>query len=580
MSVEKKWLVKSSDSIQGPFEFDSVVESIFTGDIHLLDEIKGPFERWRPIKDHSLFAAAIEKLKATTYQQRENTVTATVELSKTHELTRSQTISVTNQNENTLTPTDKVGEDGGQEGTQVYQPQSSQPGPGPQPINNSMGYGQPNQSKRFPTVFFASFLLIVIGVATYLVYEFKQTRLIEQKISAYDQLTDVAIDSLKVGEYQKALKNFTMAYNISPQDANLLLEMAPLSIQFDGQFDQTQAMLENMLVSHHQKSIIRLARNIIGLSYSYRQQFAEALASYDQALEISADYFPAQLNKAFVLMKLGRYDQAVRLMKKVVIDNPDEPIAHYFYIRSLAEKGIASKDPAILKETLSVSDQYAQKFADFRQEVLFLIAIVHSQLEATPERMMKLIDNFMKVDLELTKLHVHDSHVDFQSFNWLDFFQYCNQLEQGLPDYNMKMLKGFCYLKVNRPLDAKRIFEELMSQKNNDGILQALYSSTLLSLKDVSQAKNALGFINQIDLKQPVVETILRGCLKAGDLACGEAIFRGKHAKYISLLYSHWGNSEIHFAKDRKKAKTSVVLGLQISPNFAPLLKLKRKFDK
>ena len=84
-----------------------------------------------------------------------------------------------------------------------------------------------------------------------------------------------------------------------------------------------------------------------------------------------------------------------------------------------------------------------------------------------------------------------------------------------------------------------------MSRNNDDGILQALYSSTLLSLKDVSQAKNALGFINQINQKQPVVETILRGCLKAEDLACGEAIFRGRHAKHISLLYSHWGNAEV-----------------------------------
>ena len=104
--TEKKWLVKSSDTIQGPLEFDVVVENIFTGDIHLLDEIKGPFERWRPIKDHSLFAAAIEKLKATTYQQRENTVTEAIDLgTKTHEITQSKTLTLTQNKEETLTPT-------------------------------------------------------------------------------------------------------------------------------------------------------------------------------------------------------------------------------------------------------------------------------------------------------------------------------------------------------------------------------------------------------------------------------------------------------------------------------------------
>ena len=208
-----------------------------------------------------------------------------------------------------------------------------------------------------------------------------------------------------------------------------------------------------------------------------------------------------------------------------------------------------------------------------------MIAVVHAKLEATPEQLQGHITRFLQVDIDLTKLHVHNTLIDFQSFNWIDYFnKHCKVFDAGLDDYHKKMLQGFCLLKVNRPLESKKIFEELMSQNNDDGVLQALYASTLLMLNNISQAKNALGFINQIEKKKPVVETILRGCLKAGDLNCGEAIFRGRHAKHISLLYSHWGNSEVNFAKNRRKAKSSVVLGLEISPNFAPLLKIKRKF--
>ncbi len=574
MSPEKKWLVKSSDSIQGPLEFDVVVENIFTGDIHLLDEIKGPFERWRPIKDHSLFAAAIEKLKATTYQTRENTMTATVDLAtKTIEHTNSETISITNKlGEASVTPrTDEtaIPPDDQQVMDEFSQHQKGIP---------HVAVGRASTSRRFPMSFLVAFLMIVMGAASYLVYEYKQTRLIEQKTSAYAQLTDIAIDSLKVGEYQKALKNFRMAHNINSTDPNLLIEMSPLLIQFGGQFSQTHALLESMLLQNRQKNLVKKARNIIGLSFSYREQFGEALASYDQALQMDDQYQEAHLNKAYVLIKLGRYEEAVSLMAEVVSENPDDAIAHYFYIRSLAEKGLGMKDELSLKEALSVSDQYSQRFADFRQEVLFLIAVVNHALGAPPEKMKELINNFLKVDLELTKLHVHDPSVDFQSFNWLDYMKYCQNMESGLEEYQAQMLRAFCLLKANQPVEAKKIFEGLMSTNNNDGILQALYASTLLGLNDVSQAKNALGFINQIEDKKPVVETILRGCLRAGDLKCGEAIFKGRHAKHISLLYSHWGNSEINFAKDRRKTKSSVVLGLQISPNFAPLLKIKRKF--
>jgi tetratricopeptide (TPR) repeat protein len=597
MGTDKKWLVKSSDAIQGPLEFDVVVENIFTGDIHLLDEIKGPFERWRPIKDHSLFAAAIEKLKATTYSQRENTVTATVDLgTKTHELTRSETVSITNKLEPSATPTDSSSQissrQEGTEGTVVYQPAVAGTYGGeasPETVNPKAKTWVPPQgvpgrqrasSRRFPTAFIFSFLLIVFMGVAYLMVEFNQSRLIEQKVSAYDQMTNIAVESLRVGEYRKALRNFTQAFNISPKDPNLVLEMAPLTIQFDGQFEQTQAMLESLLLSNKQKQINKLARNSIGLSYSYRGQFNESLASYNQALSLDPNYLPSLLNKGFALLKLQRYEEAMQLMREVVGDYPEDPMAHYLYIRSLAEKGIADNDEAALKEALSVSGNFATEFFDFRQEVMFLIAMVNEKLGVSGDDLQQYVNNVMRIDLELTKLHVHSAHVDFQSFNWLDFFNYCKILGQPLQEYNQKLLQGFCFLKVNRPLDAKKIFEELLSQNSNDGILQALYASTSLMLNDVSQAKNALGFINQIELKQPVVETILRGCLSAGDLSCGEAIFKGQHAKHLSPLYFRWGESEVSMEKDRKKAKRSIALGLQNSPGFAPLMKLQKKIGQ
>ncbi len=575
MIKEKKWLVKSSDSILGPYEFDTVVENIFNGEVHLLDEIKGPLERWRPIKDHSLFAAAIEKLKATTYQQREETMTGTLDLgTKTQELTRTQTVSVGQA--------DSDSESGGDDS--LGRPQPSLPEyPGDRTqrggfLPQERGLPLSRKKSRFSSTFFISFLVLVIGGASYLVLEFKQKRMIEQKISAYDQLTDVALDALKVGEYQKALQNFTTASNISPTDPNLLLEMSPLSIQFDGQFDQAQVSLEKLVATTRHKSVKKMAQNIIGLSFAYRQRYAEALVSYDSALQSDDQFLPARLNKAQVLMKLKKYDEAVALMRQVVSEHPDEAVAHYFYVRSLSEQGLNQNNEKVLKEALSVTDQYAQKFSDFRQEVLFLVAVINAQLGGPAENITVMVNNFLRVDFELTRLHVHDTLIDFQSFNWVDYYPLCKKLNSKLTEYSQKMLDGFCLLKVGRTLDAKKIFENLLSQKNDDGVLQALYASTLLKLNDVSQAKNALGFVDQVDQKQPMVETILRGCLIASDLNCAQAIFRGKHAKRISLLYSHWGNSELMYEKDRGSSQRSVHLGLGISPNFAPLLKLRRNF--
>lgn len=573
MSTDYRWLVKSSDLILGPYEFDQVVESIFNGEIHLLDEIKGPFERWRPIKDHSLFAAAIEKLKATTYSQRENTITATVDLgTQTHDLTRSQTGSQTQ--ELTKTPTMTSGSTQGtefpvedSEERPIYQPQVNGGGVVKAPPRKPKTYG----------AFLMSFLLLLVAGAGYLIYEFQQTKLIEQKISAYDQLTDNAILHLKTGEYQKALKNFAMAYNISPNDPNLILEMAPLSVQFDGQFSQVELMVNGLLANQYKKDYTKRGKNIIGLTYSYRTKFQEALAMYDEVISVDRQFLPPKINKAFVLLKLKRPKDAVELMRTVVTEFPDEAIAHYLYIRSLVELGMKSQNKAYYQEALSVSRQFSRNFSDLKQEVSFLIALAKMKLQVTGDELERLVKNFLRVDIELTNLHVHDTLMDFQSFNWVDYIPHCKSMMGQLSEYSAKLVEGFCFLKINRTIEAKKIFEGLLSEQDKDGVLQALYASSLLKLEELSQAKNTLGFISQVDQKQAVVETILRGCLNKNDLSCGEAIFRGRHAKHISLLYSHWGNSEIHVEKDRKRAKSSIQLGLEISPNFAPLLKLKRQ---
>ncbi len=571
MGVDKKWLIKSSDNIIGPVEFDFVVNNIFNGEIHLLDEIKGPFERWRPIKDHSLFAAAIEKLKASTYQSRgEHTMTATVDLhTKTDQLT--QTVSEFDNDTGTLTPAAPLDTKHQEE---EYKENVFRPAEAPHYSHPLERQDKPKGSS--PLVFLLAFLMIVGGGAAYLVYDFNQSKLVEQKISAFDQLTDAGMKNLKIGEYEKALKNFSQAYNISPKDSNLLIEMSPLAVQFGGQFYQVQTNIENMLAHNRQKTINKIGHNIVGLSYSYRGKYVEALASYDESLAFDKDFMPAQLNKSFALIKLGKYEQAFSLMRGVVGYNRDKAIAHYFYLRTLLELGLQKNDPVVLNEVLSVADQFSQRFYDFKQEVAFLVAVAQSHLQKDPKETLESVKNFLKIDFELTNLHVHDSLIDFQSFNWIDFIPHCKNVTTSLGEYERKLVDAFCLLKIRRTIEAKNLFEELLLQNSRDGILQALYASSLLKLDELSQAKNSLGLLPQLDQETPLVETILRGCLVSLDSNCGRTIFKSESSKRLSLLYSHWGNAVINENNNIGEARSSIREGLKISPNFTPLLKLQR----
>ncbi len=577
MDSDKKWLVKSSDLITGPFEFNQVVDNIFSGDVHLLDEIKGPFERWRVIKDDSLFAAAIERLKATTYSKREQTVTGTLDIgTKTHELTKTHTLTTGDEQSQTPPvneqapkpwPHQKNEEKTMVQGRSVKSPLSN---PAPYPV-------RPVQdSTRSLSVFFISFLLFALAGGAFLVYESSlQANKPMDRTQTAEQLSDEAIGYLKTGEYQKALSNFILAYNLSGQDPNIVLEMAPLSVQFDGQFSHVELMVENLLATRYKKDFMKRGRNIVGLTHSYRGRYRDAIKSYEESLEVDGEYFPAMANQAYSAMKMGDPEKATQIMKKAQISHGDNPIAHYLYIRSLIETGLKTGSKNLFEEALSVSQQYDQKFSDLKQEVFFLKSIARKEMGASRKEIEIAVKNFLRVDSELTTLHVHNVHIDFQSFNWIDFAPHCNGLRDSLDVYLSALLEGFCFLKSNRVLEAKKVFENQLAEHNNDGILQGLYAASLLKLEELSQAKNVLGFINQIDDKQPVVETILRGCLVAHDYNCASAVFKGRHSQHISLLYSHWGNSAIHKVSNPSLAKSSIDLGLEVSPHFAPLLKLK-----
>jgi tetratricopeptide (TPR) repeat protein len=64
-----------------------------------------------------------------------------------------------------------------------------------------------------------------------------------------------------------------------------------------------------------------------GTDYAHLNQYTNAIASFDKALEISPDLFEAWYNRGIELGKLGRYDEAIASYDKALGINPDNPDA-------------------------------------------------------------------------------------------------------------------------------------------------------------------------------------------------------------------------------------------------------------
>ncbi|MCA2619089.1 MAG: tetratricopeptide repeat protein, partial [Microcystis sp. M040S2] len=89
-----------------------------------------------------------------------------------------------------------------------------------------------------------------------------------------------------------------------------------------------------------------------GLIHAMGKEYKQAIASYDQALEIKPDYHDAWTNRGFELHNLGRYEEAIASYDQALEFKPDDHYAWYgrgFALGNLGryEEAIASYDQAL-----------------------------------------------------------------------------------------------------------------------------------------------------------------------------------------------------------------------------------------
>ncbi len=75
ISVQRKWLIKSSTKIVGPFTIDELIVELGAKNVSLIDEIRDPQTRWKFIREHPLLEEVVRRLRELQAQQSEDTGT-------------------------------------------------------------------------------------------------------------------------------------------------------------------------------------------------------------------------------------------------------------------------------------------------------------------------------------------------------------------------------------------------------------------------------------------------------------------------------------------------------------------------
>lgn len=138
----------------------------------------------------------------------------------------------------------------------------------------------------------------------------------------------------------------------------------------DDDWDAAQEGAELLAEGQHDAAIAELlavldrqprnayAYYFLGSAYYEKEQYAQAMKAYVEALAIAPDYLGAMVNLGHALRMLGRYGEAIRMGKQILAREPGDADALYLIGVSHFSRG----DDAVAHE-------YLQRFLDSNPEL-------------------------------------------------------------------------------------------------------------------------------------------------------------------------------------------------------------------
>jgi tetratricopeptide (TPR) repeat protein len=129
----------------------------------------------------------------------------------------------------------------------------------------------------------------------------------------------------------------------------------------------------------------------LGNAFSQKGRIDDAIAQFQQALQIRPDYTEAQVDIGNILLQTGRVDEAIASYQSALQISPDSAVAHCNLGNALRQKGKEGDAMAEFQKTLQIEPGYAPAYVDIGNILLQngqvdeAIASYQSALQISPD---------------------------------------------------------------------------------------------------------------------------------------------------------------------------------------------------
>ncbi len=498
--IEKKFLIRSSGQILGPFDKNEVIDLIKRGNISIFDEVAEPFNIWWYLQDHQDFKEAVQSMDfqarltnfITQFSDKFSTISrAKKTLDKTVTHTETQSLDQKSQNIDSYEK---------QSAQEVKFKVVDQP-----KVVKSKAYEKYTSQKdseeivrkKVGLIVKISWQVIVVFallVGGYIVYKEIVAPIQKKQELIYALRTD-GLRFYKAGNYKKALFYFEEAYSkdlLKPEEKLLL---ASLFIQED------KLQKAELIVNELPRDSLLKDKNwflLNGLISFFQKDFTGAEANFNRALNQREKL--SLVNLSILKWKTKNHQKSLAYLDQLIKMAYDRDIVSYLKALNF----LSQNQTGVLIDYISrelAFDQNHPLIKEYQQEFYFMLAYSYMK-EQKLEEFKQAVYNLLNTDPFFYKEYHYSSFTVVKALNWNYFYPYCKSIFESDPQSNLlNALYGFCYLKTGNFKQGTRYIEQARNREPDDAFFLSLYAYLLMLKADIVEMDQVLDLIDYSNLK-------------------------------------------------------------------------------
>ena len=472
---EKKWLVRSSNIILGPYTKPEIKVLLKQSALVVHDEVTAPCTFWRALKDHPEFQDIVTSFRSknplshlvtslsgkltSTFTASDPTKSLTEEITDTLE-SKQDTQPLMKETRTQKIPFSP-------EETAQPSPPALEKSPPPRPRQKQASPEQ--KAKKTSFVFWFAGALVLAGVSGYAVFQEVLRRKAEKTRSfSGDIIREAALSAYKAGNYEEALQNFSAGLEENLLGTEEKLLMISLLLQ-QNRSAEAEGLLESVPENERTDTRFPLVQGLLAL---HEKRFPLAEKLFAEA-EIHHSKI-ALLNLSLVKFFEKDHKASLAYVEKLI--QSGWPRGIVFYLKALNQTALSPKSADIEKSLAG----YLEKTPEYHQEIYLLQAYL-SALKGDKKKTEELVGEVLNRDPYFYRDYHYDSFAAVNLLGWSALSGYCDQVFKTVPQSALfNALKGFCLLKAGADPEGVSFIERAKAQAPEDPVILSVYGFYLI----------------------------------------------------------------------------------------------------